>query len=107
MIWALLAILGVPIWMVLGGLIGAIFNRRRVQRSEGVFAVRMRGVAEDEGKWGRKASARWVHDVLIVNTGIALAQTEASGVQQIAKPPATLTEAPPQRSWRRSYVTCS
>ena len=87
MIWAILAILGIPIWLLLGALAGALASRRHFQRSPGVFALRMREVSVDEQKWGGKAHARWIHDVLLVNKGIALARTVPIAVESLVSAP--------------------
>lgn len=85
MIWALLALLGVPIWIIVGVLGAAVVSRRRFQQTEGVFPVRIRTSVHE--KFQRKAHARWVHDVLIVNKGLALARTDAYGVQSLVVSP--------------------
>lgn len=81
MIWALLALLGVPIWLVLGALGASLWNRRRFLSQPGVFALRVRPLESGvPGAWRRKAYGRWVRDVLLVNSGIALVRTTAYGV---------------------------
>jgi hypothetical protein len=81
MVWALLAILGVPIWLVVGGLTATLLNRRRFKRQPGVFRMKFR--AEDDEKWPRPASyGRWVHDVLLINKGLGLVPTTAVGIKQ-------------------------
>jgi hypothetical protein len=87
MIWAILAILGIPIWLLLGALAGAFASRRHFQRSPGVFALRMREVSAEKQKWGGKASARWIHDVLLVNKGIAQARTVPIAVESLVSGP--------------------
>lgn len=85
-IWVLLAALGVPIWLVVGGLASALWNRRRVRRTPDAFPCRFRTLsAEDEsGNWIRgTASGRWVHDVLLLNNGLALARSAALSVRDI------------------------
>jgi len=57
MIWALLAILGVPIWLIVGALIGGNMARRRFINTPGVFPLRVRPLPSEDGKWGGKA---WV-----------------------------------------------
>ncbi len=81
MIWALLALLGVPIWLVLGALMAAFVSRRSFQKSEGVFPLRIR--ESSATKFQRKAHARWVHDVLLVNKGLALVRTTAYGIESL------------------------
>ena len=82
MIWALLAILGVPIWLVVGALTAAIFSRRRFKAQPGVFRLKQREPGRE--RWPRRtAYGRVVHDVLVVNAGIALVRTAVRGVQSI------------------------
>jgi hypothetical protein len=68
-IWALLAILGVPIWLVVGALAGSLSHRRRFAHQPGAFTCRVR---TGEGKWGRTTShALWIHDELLAAGGLA------------------------------------
>ena len=84
MVWALLAILGVPIWLVLGVLGGAMWNRHRFKQSAGVFRLKFR--RDPKGKWPRQAGyGRWVHDVLLINKGIGLVPTSAVGVKGLVE----------------------
>lgn len=73
-IWALLALLGVPIWLVIGALTGALVSRRRFRSQHDVFALSFREHGKSE--WPRRVGyARYVHDVLLVNAGLALIRT--------------------------------
>ena len=75
MIWALLAILGVPIWLVAGGLGAAVWSRRRFRAQPGVFRIAVRSAGADS--WPRVASyGRLIRDVFVVNRGLALVRTE-------------------------------
>jgi hypothetical protein len=61
-------------------LIAAFRNRTTVRSNPDAFEFKLE---KDEG-WARKKSyARWVSDVLIVHTGIALIRTPASQVEAI------------------------
>jgi hypothetical protein len=85
-IWIILAVLGVPIWLVVGLLLGALWSRRRFRRTPGVFACKIRSAAGDGGSegWPRTTSyARWVHDVLLVHGGIALVRNRALPVRSV------------------------
>lgn len=85
MIWALLAILGVPIWLVVGALCGALLSRRRFASQPGAFLCRVRA---DGGKWGRASRhARWVHDVLLVAGGPARLQIRPLGITELVQGP--------------------
>jgi hypothetical protein len=83
MIWALLAILGVPIWLVVGILIGVVSSRRRFQREDDVFPLKAR--PEGASKWPRGlVFGRQVRDVLVTNRGAALLRTEFHAVDEVA-----------------------
>jgi hypothetical protein len=77
MVAILLALLGVPLWLVVGMVLGALYSRRRFKQAPGVFRCKLRLAAGTVGSlratWGRvPAYGRWVHDVLLVNQGLAL-----------------------------------
>jgi hypothetical protein len=89
LIAALLSILGVPIWLVVGIFVLAFWSRRRFQQSPGVFECRMRAVsaAGEQPDWGRaKSFGRWVHDVLLLHSGLALIRYGALPVAGVEKP---------------------
>jgi hypothetical protein len=80
MIWALLAILGVPIWLVLGALAGALLSRRAVKTIPGTMRARFRVLSGSapglKERWPRSSGyAVWVHDILVVHVGLALVRT--------------------------------
>ena len=82
MIWATLAFLGVPIWLVLGALIGAIFSRHRFRAQPNVIPLLFRATHQD--KWPRRvAYGRYVHNVLIVNHGLAQIRTSVHVVEHV------------------------
>ena len=56
MIWILLAALGVPIWLVVGGLLAALWNRRRVRRTPDAFPCKLRTLSADA--WLRQVESR-------------------------------------------------
>jgi hypothetical protein len=82
MIWALLYLLGVPLWLVIGALLFALWARSQVKGAPGVFPCKVRlasgafpGLKET---WRPFASyGRWVHDVLIVHSGLSLVRSQA------------------------------
>ena len=83
MIWALLAILGVPLWLVVGILVGVVLSRRNFRRQDGVFALAARSAGA--AKWPRsRIYGRQVRDVLVVNRGAALLRTEFYVVDAVA-----------------------
>jgi hypothetical protein len=80
MIWALLALLGVPFWLIGVGLGLTLLNRRRVKARPGVFRCKIRitsgSVPGLRERWPRSSSyAFWVRDVLVVRAGLALVRT--------------------------------
>ena len=83
MIWALLALLGVPVWLVVGMLVGALWSRRSFRQRDGVFKIAMRPA--DVTKWKRSSTgfARSFSNVLVINTGLALVRTRIHVVQRI------------------------
>jgi hypothetical protein len=82
MIWATLALLGVPIWLVVGALIGAMFSRHQFRAEDDVFPLLMREAGDD--KWPRRlAYGRYVHNVIIVNHGLAQIRTSVHVVEEI------------------------
>jgi len=84
MLWATLALLGVPIWLILGVLGGAYWNRRRFKQIPGVFRLKYKEALSE--KWPRQATyGRWIHDVLLINKGIGLVPTTAVGVNSLTE----------------------
>ena len=82
MIWALLAMIGVPIWLVLGALGGSIISRRRFKAQPEVFVLSFREHGHDG--WPRRVSyGRYVHNVLLVNAGLALVRTAVHVVERL------------------------
>lgn len=80
MIWALLALLGIPIWFIAVILVAVFRNRRQVRSRPDVF----RFVDKTEDGWGRSVGyARWVSDVLIVHKGPALVGADARQVLEV------------------------
>jgi hypothetical protein len=60
MIWALLAILGVPLWVIAGGIVYMILLNRHLRHREGDMPVRARYASSK--RW-RRGHAVWVGDV--------------------------------------------
>jgi hypothetical protein len=84
MIWATLAILGIPIWLIGGALIGAMFSRHHFKTQPDVVPLMFR--AADDDKWPRgMAYGRYVHNVLIVNHGLAQIRTAVHVVEQVER----------------------
>ena len=82
MIWAALAFLGVPIWLVVGALIGAMFSRHNFRAQPDVVPLMFR--AADDDTWPRGLGyGRYVHNVLIVNHGLARIHTSVHVVEHV------------------------
>jgi hypothetical protein len=92
LISVILAAIGVPIWLIVGMLALAFWSRRQFQKAPGVFPCRVREVlgAGEEAAWGRLEShGRWVHDVLLLHSGLALIRYSALPVASVEKPSAS------------------
>lgn len=84
MIWALLAILGVPIWLIVGFLIGIVMSRRKLTKQPDVFAIAVR--AQGAEKWPRRPTyGRIVRDVLVLHRGAALLRTEVLAIDDVSE----------------------
>jgi hypothetical protein len=91
MIWALLALLGVPIWLIVGALGGALLARQRFRSQPEVFRMVARTAGDDS--WPRATSyGRLVRDVLVVNRGLALVRTELFPIVDVRRLDAPLPE---------------
>ena len=69
MIWALLALLGIPIWFIAVVLLAAFRNRNHARANPDIFEFKRR---KGDGWQRGKSYARWVSDAMIVHSGIAL-----------------------------------
>jgi hypothetical protein len=89
MIVILLALLGIPLWLLVGGLLATLVARRRRRRTPGMFLCKLRTTGpEDDDGWPRtKSYACWAHDVLLVHHGLALVRYEALPVASVGGPP--------------------
>lgn len=79
-IWALLALLGIPLWFIAVILVVVFLNRRQVRSSPDVFKFYER---KGEGWTRRPGYARLVSDVVIVHQGPALVRTDARQVTDV------------------------
>lgn len=101
MIWALLALLGVPVWLVVGMLTGALYSRRRYRQDPDVFrcAGRVRSGSVDPfaKDWKRApVYGRWVHDVLVLSRGLALVRVIAVPVDAVVAGPGPVDGSAPR-----------
>lgn len=80
MIWVALAPLGIPIWLIVVALVTVFKNRKSVKSDPYAFELK---TATDKG-WSRTSgSGKWVSDVLIMRTGLALVPVDASQVSNV------------------------
>ena len=92
MVAILLVALGIPLWLVAGVVLGALYSRHRFKQAPAVFRCKVRLVAGTVSSlkttWGRApAYGRWVHDVLLVNQGLALVRVLPIPVVQVVAGP--------------------
>ncbi len=101
MIWALLAILGVPLWLLALFLFLLLRGRSAVKKIPGSFACKTRSISGDVGGFRDRFrrytdSAHWVHDVLIVHGGSPfLSRTMPLGITELvsqSEPPDTVAK---------------
>jgi hypothetical protein len=84
----LLAALWLGSSLVVVGVPYVVWGRRRVLRTQGVFACRIRPTGPLEGAaWSRrKRHARWVRGVLLVHRGPTLSRCDALAVASVTGP---------------------
>jgi hypothetical protein len=92
MVAILLVALGIPLWLVAGMVLGALYSRHRFKQAPGVFRCKVRLVDGTAGSlktnWGRApAYGRWAHDVLLVSQGLALVRVMALPVLGVVTGP--------------------
>ena len=83
MIWALLALIGVPIWLILTALGGALWSRRSFRRQPGVFKVATRDAGAESWKRTSTGYARCISNVFVINIGLALMRTRMHEVRHV------------------------
>ena len=82
MIWALLALLGVPIWLIVGVLVSVWYSRRHFRAQDGVFVLSIR--AHGDQRWPRTpAYGRCFPGIIVVNRGVALLRTSIHEIVQV------------------------
>jgi hypothetical protein len=68
MIWAILAFLGVPLWLCAAGISVLVFRNRKLRRRAGSVPARIR--VGGKGRW-HPGHGLWVHDVFAFRAGPA------------------------------------
>lgn len=93
MVVALLTLLGVPIWLTLGWLAGALWHRRDIQKNfPDLIKMKVRLVEGSyrhiDGNYSRIAAlAIWAHDIMIIEKGLFLARNLHFPVVDGIQPP--------------------
>ena len=89
MLVAILAVLGIPPWVLLLAVLAIVIrSRKQFINTPGVFPLRLRSISEEipgiKADWPRaKSYAYWVHDVLLVHSGPPLMKTTPFWVSEL------------------------
>ena len=90
---AILALLGVPLWLILGWLAAGIWHRRDLEKNlPGLFKLKVR-VTEGEyrhldGNFSRIAALGiWAHDILIIEKGLLMGRNLHFAIAEDIQPP--------------------
>ena len=80
MIIAILGLLGVPLWLLLGWLAAGIWHRHQIKELPGLFNVKVRLISGSHqhlnDNFPRSTGhAMWAHDVLIMEKGMLIPRT--------------------------------
>ena len=80
MLVAIGALLGVPLWILLGWLAGGVWHRHETKQLPGLFKTKIRLVSGSYRHTGDEfprmaAHAIWAHDILIVEKGLLIPRT--------------------------------
>jgi len=102
MVWALLAFLGIPLWLIAIGLTATFWNRHAVVDTPWVFPCKLRAISGDPPGLGSKFPrfsnyGLWVHDVLLVKGGLPLVKTNHYAVASVERQ----VEAANPDDWKR------
>jgi hypothetical protein len=94
MLVAIGALLGIPLWILLGWLAGALWHRNEIKGLLGQFKTKVRMVSGIYPHTGKNfprmtANAIWAHDILIIEKGLLIPRTlhyEVTDAVQSAQP---------------------
>jgi hypothetical protein len=86
MIWAILALLGVPLWLCGIGILVLVFRNRMLRKRPGSLPVRVR--AEGKGHW-HPGHGIWVHDVFAFRGSPAAWKESLDQVGSVSTHPAS------------------
>ena len=92
MLVAIGALLGVPLWILLGWLAGGLWHRHEIKQLPGLFKTKVRLVSGTYRHTGENfprmtGNAIWAHDVLILEKGLLIPRTMHFEVAEALQPP--------------------
>jgi hypothetical protein len=92
MLVAIGALLGVPVWILLGWLAGGLWHRHEINQLSDLFKTKVRMVSgtyrHTDDSFPRMAGhAIWAHDVLILEKGLLIPRTLHFKVDDGVRPP--------------------
>ena len=92
MVIAILSLLGVPLWLMIGWLAAGFWHRRQNKLLPGVFDFKVRMVSGsyrhvDDSLKGRPGMALWAHDVIICEKGFLIPRNLHFKVADGIQPP--------------------
>ena len=89
MVWAILAFLGVPIWLCALGILALVLRNRSLRQRPGNLSVRVRRPGRQ--RWTR-ANAVWVSDVFLWRASPAAWSEDVRRIVGVRRRPATAEE---------------
>lgn len=92
MLVAIGALLGVPLWILLGWLAGGVWHRHEIKELPGLFKTKVRAISGDYRHTGKDfprmaGNAIWAHDVLIFEKGLLIPRTLHYEITEAVQPP--------------------
>lgn len=92
MVIAVLSLLGVPMWLLIGWVAAGIWHRRQNQQLPGVFKFKVRMISGsyrhvDDSLKGRPGAALWAHDIIICEKGLLIPRNLHFKVAEEVQPP--------------------
>jgi len=91
MLVAIGALLGIPLWILLGWMVAGVWHRHETKSLPGIFKTKVRLVSGEyrhiDQNFPRTAEqAFWVHDVLILEKGLLIPRTLSFGIADRVQP---------------------
>ena len=91
MLVAIGALLGVPVWILLGWLAGGLWHRHEIKNLPGLFKTKVRMVSGTYRHTGNSfprmaGNAIWAHDILIYEKGLLIPRTMHYEIKDAVQP---------------------